>query len=78
MTGDLEKSKNGNAVKSFLRCTHFLCKQHISHTTNFKRLVDLVVSCGGQDLEEFVRRAAKIASYSSLDAVTDFVEAIGI
>ena len=38
----------------------------------------LIVSCGGKDLEEFVRKAAKNASYTSTDAVTDFVEAIGV
>ena len=52
-------------------------KQHIPHTTNFSKLIDLIVSCGGKDLEEFVRKAAKNASYASTDAVTDFVEAIG-
>ena len=76
--GETERSKNRKAVKSFLRCTHFLCKQHIPHTTNFDKLINLVVSCGGKDLEEFVRRAAKNASYTSTDAVTDFLEAIGI
>ena len=34
--------------------THFLCKQHIPHTTNFDKLINLVVSCGGKDLDEFV------------------------
>ena len=32
----------------------------------------------GKNLEEFVRKAAKNASYTSTDAVTDFVEAIGV
>ena len=41
-------------------------------------MIDLIVSCGGKDLEEFVRKAAKNASYTSTDAVTDFVEAIGV
>lgn len=75
---DDQRSKNRKAIKSLLRCTHFLCKQHIPHTTNFDKLISLVVSCGGQDLEEFVQRAAKNASYTSSDAVTDFIEAIGI
>ena len=41
-------------------------------------MIDLIVSCVGNDLEEFVRKAAKNASYTSTDAVTDFVEAIGV
>ena len=41
-------------------------------------MIELIVSCGGKDLEEFVRKAAKNASYTSPDAVTDFVEAIGV
>jgi hypothetical protein len=76
--GEHERTKNRNAIKSFLRCTHFLCKQHIPHTTNFDKLINLIVSCGGKDLDEFVRQASKNASYTSSDAVTDFLEAIGI
>ena len=76
--GDLEKYRNRNAIKSFLHCTHFLCKQHIPHTTNFSKLINLIVSCGGKHLEEFVQRAARNASYTSSDAVTDFLEAIGV
>ena len=76
--GDSERSKNRRAIKALLRCTHYLCKQHIPHTTNFSKLVDLIVSCGGKDLEDFVSKAAKNASYTSTDAVTGFVEAIGV
>ena len=74
--GDSERSKNRRAIKALLRCTHYLCEQHIPHTTNFSKLVDLIVSCGGKDLEDFVSKAAKNASYTSTDAVTGFVEAI--
>ena len=76
--GDSERSKNRKAIKALLGCTHYLCKQHIPHTTNFSKLIDLIVSCGRKDLEEFVRKTAKNASYTSTDAVTDFVEAIGV
>ena len=77
-SGELERTKNRNPIKSFLRCTHFLWKQHIPHTTNFGKLINLIVSCRGKDLDEFVRQAARNASYTSSDAVTDFLEAIGI
>ena len=46
--GNSDKSKNRNAIKSFLWYTHFLCKQHIPHTTNFNWLFNLVVACGGK------------------------------
>ena len=72
----LRKIQTENAIKSFLRCTHF--QQHIPHTTNFNKLVSLIVSCGGQYLEEFVREAARNASYTSSDAVTGVLEAIGV
>ena len=75
--GDSER-KNQKAIKALLGCTHYLCKLHIPHTTNFSKLIDLIVSCGEEDLEEFVRKAAKNASCTSTDAVTDFVEAIGL
>ena len=76
--GDSERSKNKKAIKALLGCTHYLCKQHIPHTTNFSKLIDLIVSCGGKDLEECVRKAAKNATCTSTDAATDFVEAIGV
>ena len=41
-------------------------------------MIDLIFSCGGKDLGDFVRKAAKNESYTSTDATTDFVEAIGV
>ena len=46
--------------------------------TNFDKLINFVLSCGGKHLDEFVRQAAKNASYTSSDAVTVFLEALGI
>ena len=45
-----EQVLNRKAIKSFFHCAHFLAPQHIPHTTNFDKLVELVVSCGGEDL----------------------------
>ena len=39
---------NRRAMKSFIHCAHFLARQHVPHTTNFDKLVELVVSCGGE------------------------------
>ena len=41
-----ERLNNRAAVKSLIRCTHFLVRNHMAHTTNFEKLVGLVVSCG--------------------------------
>ena len=46
-----ERMRNRAAVKSLIRCAHFLAHQYIAHTTVFSKLVDLVVSCGGENLE---------------------------
>ena len=54
-----EKVKNRVPVKALLCCTHFLTKHHIPHTTNFNQLVDLIVSCGGEHLKNFMERAGK-------------------
>ena len=62
---------------TLLLCSHFLAQQHIPHTTNFDKLVDLVVSCGDEDLKQFADRAGRNATYTSTDAVFDFIEAIG-
>ena len=70
--------KNSSVIKSLIRCTHFLARNHIAHTTNFDKLVDLVVSCGSKPLKYFMEKAGKNATYTSHVAVVEFVEAIGI
>ena len=74
---DEEKMKNRAAVKALIRCTHFLARQHIPHSTNFEKLVILVVACGGKDLKTFLEIAGKNAMYTSEIAVTEFIEALG-
>ena len=74
---DEDRLKNRRAIKAFIRCTHFLARQHIAHTTNFDKLVDLIIACGGQDIKKFLETAARNASYTSKVAVVDFVDAIG-
>ena len=48
--GEQKRLQNRKAIKALIRCTHFLAHQHIAHTTNFDKLVELVVSCGGETL----------------------------
>ena len=72
-----ERARNREAIKSLIRCTHFLVRNHIAHTTNFEKLVDLVVSCGGESLKLFMASAQKNAVYTLHIAVVDFVEALG-
>ena len=85
--GEQQKKRNRAAIKALVRCTHFLARQHIPHTTNFDKLVDLVVSCGGQNIQAFVECAGKNATYTSkmanwvlelLDDCEDFEKATGI
>ena len=72
----MRRLKKWLAIKSLPRCTHFLARNHIAHTTNFGDLIDLVVTCGGEDLT-ICRQSWKNAHYTSKDAVVDFVEALG-
>ena len=72
-----ERMRNRAAIKSLIRCTHFLARQHIAHTTNFSTLVDLVVSCGSEHLKYFMEKMGKNAMYTSHTAVVEFVEALG-
>ena len=69
--------KNRTARKELLHCTHFLARNHIAHTTNFDKLIELVVCCGGDDLKQFIESTGRNATYTSKDAVIEFVEAIG-
>ena len=59
--GEQEKLKNRTAIKALLRCTHFLARNHIAHTTNFDKLIVLVVCCGGDDLKQFIQSAGRNA-----------------
>ena len=68
---------NRAAFKSFFHCAHFLARQHIPHTTNFEKLVELVVLCGGEDLKSFLDRTKGNAVYTSHIAVVEFMEALG-
>ena len=76
--GMQERMRNRAAVKSLIHCTHFLARQHIAHTTNFSKLVDLVVSCGGEDLKYFMEKTGKNATYTSHVAIVEFVESLGL
>ena len=71
-----EREKNRAAMKSLVRCTHFLTWHHIAHSTNFTQLVDLVVFCGTRELQVFVENASRNAVYTSQGAVVDFIEAL--
>ena len=75
--GTQERMRNRAAIKSLIRCTHFLARQHIAHTINFSKLVDFVVSCGGEDLKYFMEKTGRNAMYTSHVAVVEFVQALG-
>ena len=72
----LESSKDYK-IGRLIRCTYFLAHQHIAHTTNFDKRVELVVSCGGETLHTFLYRAGGNATYTSIMAVVEFVNALG-
>ena len=40
--------------------------------------MDVVVSCGAEDLRRFLEKAGKNASYMSKIAAVEFVEAVGL
>jgi len=76
--GDHKKVKNRMATKALIRCTHFLACRHIPHTTNFDELVDLIISCGPEDLKRFLEIAGMNANCTSKIAVVEFVQAVGL
>ena len=54
------QNRDATALKSLVRCTHFLTRHHIAHSTNFTQLVDLVVSCGARELQVFLDNTSKM------------------
>ena len=75
--GEQQRLQNRKVIKALIRCTHVLAHQHIAHTTNFDKLVELVVSCGGETLQTFVVRAGGNTTYTSKIVVVEFVNALG-
>ena len=75
--GEPQRLQNRKEIEALIRCTHFLAHQHIAHTTNFHKLVELVVSCGRESLQTFLDRAGGSATYTSKMAVVEFVNALG-
>ena len=75
--GEQERIKNRSVIKALLLCTHFIAQQYIPCTNDFDKLVDLVMPCGGEDLKLFADRGGIYATYTSMDAIFDFIEAIG-
>ena len=69
---------NRKAIKSFICCAHFLARQHIIYTTNIDKLVELVVSSGGEDLKMFLDRTGRYAVYTSHAAMVEFIEVLEI
>ena len=68
-----QRFQNRKAINALIRCTHFLAHQHIAHTTNFDKLVELIVSCGGETLQTFLDRAGGNATYTSKMAVVELL-----
>ena len=74
---DEEKRKNRAGIKALIHCTHFLADQHFTHTTNFNKLVGLVVSCSGENLKTSLETTGKKMKYVLKIAVVEFLKALG-
>ena len=75
--GEQQRLQNRKAINALIRCTHFLAHQHIAHTTNFDKLVELVVSCGGETHQTFFDRSGGNATYTTKLAVVEFANVLG-
>ena len=59
-TAPENRKVNTAAIKLLVCCTHFLAHQYIPHTTKFDKFVDLVTSCGDEDLKHFLGKLLHI------------------
>ena len=63
--GEQQRLHNRKVIKHLIRFPHFLAHQYIDIcTTNLDKLVELVVSCGGEILQTFLDRAGGNATYT--------------
>ena len=76
IVGEQQRLQNRKVIKALIRCAHILAHQHIVHTTNFDKLVELVVSCSGETLQTFLDRAGGNATYISKMAVVEYVNTL--
>ena len=65
------------AIKAIIRAHTFSCSLPHSPHDNFDQLVDLIVSCGAEDLRKLPERAEKNTSYTLKIAVVEFIETTG-
>ena len=68
--------RNRKCIESLIRCTHFLVRHHIPHTTNYKGLIELVLDCGAPYLAQFLENGSKHVTYRSTKSMIEFVAAI--
>ena len=72
-----QRAENRTVLKKLLRCTYYLAKNRIAHTTNFAELVEHVIACGADDLQRFVHdEVRRNAKYTFTTATTDFITSI--
>ncbi len=74
--GEQQRLQNRKAINAVIRCAHFLAHQHIAHTTNFDKLVELVVRCSGETLQTFFDKVGGNARYTSKMYVIEFANAL--
>ena len=71
-----KRTRNRTVLLKLLRSTYFLVKNHIPHTTNLSKLVQLQVANGDELLKRHVEEGAANAQYTSSFSSTRIIEAI--
>ena len=72
----LKTTNNHYVIKCFFRVTFLLAKKHWAHTYNFNSLVDLIVKCGGKEVETHLLTGPKNTSYMSPLFIAKYISII--
>ena len=73
-----QKKKNCEIILKLKRSIYFLAKNHISHSTTFKDLIELQVLNGDELLEKHLSEGPSNAQYTSRVSARVLIEAIDI
>ena len=71
------KQQNCMLIKKLLRIMYFLCKQKVTHFTNFDEVVQLMVE-NGDEVRKHLDTAPRNTNYGSHVAISEFLDAISL
>ena len=65
---------NHFVIKSFFQITWLLIKKNWAHSRNFKSIVELVATCGGEEIKKHLLHAPQNTNYMSTEYISTYIQ----